>query len=115
MMQARVFYHKRKVRQAMLLAVAVCAVCNSALAGRKTRLFTFEEGTAGTTTNMATNSITGPFKDVPDTVFGAPFDYYDVGPAGVPEGVPLGDFVATSYDPSPPRTPPPTSQLRSPC
>jgi hypothetical protein len=100
-MRANIFFRSRKASTAMLLAVMVSVICNAALAGRKTRLFTFEEGTPGSTTSMATNSITGPFKDVPDTVFGAPFDYYDVGPGGVPDGTPLGDFVATSYDPSP--------------
>jgi len=87
--------------QTVLAVLLLAACCNTAMAGRKTRLFTFENGIAGTPAPTALNTITGPFKDVPDSVFGAPFDYYDIGPAGIPAGEPLGDWVAANYDPSP--------------
>ncbi|RIK85078.1 MAG: hypothetical protein DCC67_04385 [Planctomycetota bacterium] len=86
---------------AATLAVLTIGSADTALAGRKTRLFTFENGSPGATTSTALNTITGPFKDVPDSVFGAPFDYYDVGPGGIPGGSLLGDWVAANYDPSP--------------
>jgi hypothetical protein len=99
---SRRFLHCHPISGLMLLLAALLfSVASTAHAGRKTRLFTFEDGTPGTTTTTANNSITGPFKDVPDAVFGAPFDYYDVGPAGIPAGAPLGDWVAANYDPSP--------------
>jgi hypothetical protein len=101
MMRTPNFIQSHRALTVLMFTLMVGVLCNPAVAGRKTRLFTFEEGTPGSTTNMATNSITGPFKDVPDDVFGAPFDYYDVGPGGVPAGTPLGDFVASSYNPSP--------------
>jgi hypothetical protein len=97
----RDFVLLRRSTLPLLLTFAFTAANTSALAGVKTRLFTFEDGAPGSTTATATNSIVGPFKNVPDAVFGAPFDYYDVGPGGIGEGTPLGDFAATSYDPSP--------------
>jgi len=86
-----------------LLALMMAAVCNTALAGRKTRLFTFEEGTVGAMTATAQNTITGPFKDVPDNAFNPPrvTDFYDAGPTGVPDGTLLGDWAANDYNPSP--------------
>jgi hypothetical protein len=83
------------------LALMLAAVSDTALAGRKTRLFTFEEGTVGATTTTANNSITGPVLDVPDAAIGYPTNYYDAGPEGVPDGTPMSDWAATTYNPSP--------------
>src|SRR5262245_25420628 len=101
MSRRSLYFRSGTVVEALLVALVFVAASNPAGAGVKTRRFTFENGTVGNTASTALNSITGPFKDVPDDVFGEPFDYYDVGPAGVPNGTLLGDFVATSYDSSP--------------
>jgi hypothetical protein len=85
----------------LLLAVMIGAISSPASAGVKTRLYTFENGTLGGTTSVADNTIVGPFKNVPDDVFGAPFDYYDAGPAGISDGTPLGDWATATYNPSP--------------
>jgi hypothetical protein len=83
------------------LAVALALGADLAHAGRKTRQFTFEDGTVGATTSTALNTITGPFTGVPVTVFGVPASYYDVGPGGIGGGTPLGTYVSTIYNPSP--------------
>jgi hypothetical protein len=85
----------------LLLAVMVGATSSPASAGVKTRLYTFENGTPGSTTTVADNTIVGPFKDVPDAVFGAPFDYYDAGPDGIADGTPLGAWATGTYNSSP--------------
>src|SRR5688572_24091463 len=87
--------------KAVVLAIMMGAICDTAMAGRKTRLFTFENGTVGGAAPTALNTITGPFTGVPDTVLGVPSDYYDVGPAGIPGGSQLNDWITANYDPSP--------------
>src|SRR5688572_7621841 len=84
-----------------MLVLAIVLSANLAHAGRKTRQFTFEEGTVGATTSTALNTITGPFSGVPLATFGVPASYYDVGPGGIGGGTPLGTFVSTMYNPSP--------------
>src|SRR5262245_19907835 len=99
---------RRSKRGAVVLALVVPAIANPALAGVKTRMYNFENGTPGMTTIVADNSIVGPFKDVPNAVFvtdtrpaGEPSDFYDIGPADILDGTPLGGWVAGTYSPSP--------------
>jgi hypothetical protein len=67
----------------------------------KTRQFTFENGTVGQPGGTLLNTITGPFKDVPDATFGLPTDFLDTGGNAIPGGMGLGDWIAQTYDPSP--------------
>jgi hypothetical protein len=90
--------------KAIVLALMLGAISNTAMAGRKTRLFNFENGTVGATAATALNTIAGPVLDVPDGAVGPPgsaSNFYGVGPNGIPEGTPLGTWVSTSYDSSP--------------
>ncbi len=82
---------------ALIVALTAPHVC----AAVKTRQFTFEDGTVGSQSTTALNTITGPFTAVPDAVFGVPTDFFDSGGVAVPEGMPLGDWVSQIYDPSP--------------
>lgn len=70
---------------------------NGARGAVKTRLFTFENGTAGADATTVLNSVTGPFKDVPDATFGVPTDFFDSGGNGIADGTGLGDWVAQTY------------------
>lgn len=101
MMRGNFSFGRYRTRWVLLLAIATAFANGTAEAGRKTRLFSFEDGTPGGTTTSAVNSITGPVLDVPDDVFGEPSRYYDAGPGGIAGGTLLGDWVSGTYDPSP--------------
>lgn len=83
------------------LAAVLLLPAGQALGAVKTRLFTFENGAPGSPANTALNSVTGPFKDVPDATFPVPTDFFDTGGPAIPGGTLLGDWVSQTYDPSP--------------
>jgi hypothetical protein len=101
MIRESVWFGRRSERGIMLLVVVIAATANSALAGVKTRMYNFENGTPGNMTTVADNSIVGPFKDVPNEAFGAPYDFYDIAPPNILDGTLLGDWAAGTYNPSP--------------